>query len=78
MHAFIWAGTALGFVIGVIHALAIARPAIGTSPEQTARIVWRAVVTLVLWTVFGAYLLIFWLLGAVVMGLSAKPGPGQS
>ncbi len=70
MSDFLWVGTVLGAVLGLLHMLhtfatRLGRP--GLSPVKT---LWQGSWTWALWTLFGAYVLAFWLLGLVCLGVS--------
>ncbi len=69
MALFIWVGTALGLIAGCFHARQIFLQRIeqGTG---TLRALYYAAWTLALWSLFGAYLLAFWLLGAAGLMVS--------
>jgi len=70
MGTFIWIGSALGAVVGLLHGIYLYR-------QQTARLLandptrsraiglYYGLWAVVLWTIFGAYVLAFWILGAV-------------
>ena len=70
MGAFLWLGSGLGAVLGVLHGVYLYR-------RQTARAVASGVLSpravgfyyglwaFALWTLFGSYVLAFWVLGAV-------------
>ena len=70
MTAFLWIGTLLGASFGLLHGAWVARQQFAVSGDLT-RALWFALWTLVLWTVFGAYLLAFWLIGAAAYALSS-------
>jgi hypothetical protein len=59
VSAFLWAGSALGIVVGVLHGIDLWRRHGG------AKGLYCALWALALWTLFGAYVLAFWILGAV-------------
>jgi hypothetical protein len=59
---FLWIGAALGAVVGVIHGLWVFRRQSASGGPVGA--LYFALWTLVLWIVFGAYVLAFWILGA--------------
>ena len=70
MGAFLWLGSGLGAVLGVLHGVYLYR-------RQTARAVadgalspravgfYYGLWAFALWTLFGSYVLAFWVLGAV-------------
>ncbi len=75
MTAFLWAGGALGAVLGLIHGFHLFR-------QQAARNSHRGTIlsaaiglyyglwAVALWTLFGAYLLGFWILGCAGYAIS--------
>ena len=70
MIDFLWAGTVVGAVVGFLHMLytfatRLRRP--GLDPLKTF---WHGIWTWVLWTLFGAYVLAFWIVGVVCLGAS--------
>ncbi len=80
MVTFLWAGSALGAVLGFIHGIHLFR-------QQAARTAHRGPIhsmaiglyygvwTFALWTLFGAYVLGFWILGSAGYGISRlRPG----
>ena len=70
----LWAGSALGAVIGLLHAFylyrqgAASRMASGATQPAVTRgeAVYRALWAFVLWTAFGSYVLVLWIAGAVL------------
>lgn len=60
--ALLWIGTALGAVVGVFHGLWVFRRQ--AADAELGRAIYFALWTWVLWAVFGAYVLVFWILGA--------------
>jgi hypothetical protein len=70
MDIFLWIGSALGAVLGLLHGLYLYR-------RQTARVfvsgksgrritgLYYGLWTFALWTLFGSYILAFWILGSV-------------
>lgn len=75
MAAFLWAGSALGAVLGLFHGIHLFR-------QQAARNAHRGTVrsgaiglyygvwVFALWVLFGAYVLTFWILGAGGIAIS--------
>ena len=60
----LWVGTALGAVAGLLHAFHLyrrwaAQPGTGGTPAAIYRGAWA----LGLWTLFGTYLLVLWIIG---------------
>ena len=70
MSAFLWIGTALGALAGLCHAALVYRQQAAAPGGATGRGLYYSLWTVLLWTLFGAYLLAFWLLGLLGMGLS--------
>jgi len=70
MGIFLWIGSALGAAVGLLHGVYLYRQLVARAPanDPTGR---RAVGAyyglwaILLWTIFGAYVLAFWILGAV-------------
>lgn len=70
MDLFIWIGSAFGAVLGCLHGVYLyrkisARASAAGAPGIDVRGLYYAVWTFVLWTIFGSYVLAFWLVGAV-------------
>ncbi len=63
----VWAGTILGLTAGLIHAVQILRTQTslpgGNSPAMAS---YRAIWAIVLWTVFGGYLLLMWIVAVIL------------
>jgi len=70
MVEFLWIGSALGAVVGVLHGIYLYRqqsagaPANDSTGNRAAGL-YYGLWAFVLWTLFGAYVLAFWILGAV-------------
>ncbi|MEM7172701.1 MAG: hypothetical protein AAF530_21230 [Pseudomonadota bacterium] len=69
MTEFLWVGATIGTAIGFLHMLRTiltrwSQP--GLTPLKT---VWQAIWIWALWILFGAYVLAFWIMGAVCWGL---------
>lgn len=69
MSTFLTLGLFIGAIIGALHARSIYRDRIASS-AGTGEAVWFALWTFGLWTLFGAYLLALWILGAFGMAAS--------
>jgi len=67
---FLWIGAALGAIVGVCHGLWVFRRQAAEGGFGGA--VYFALWTLVLWIVFGAYVLAFWILGALGLAVSRR------
>jgi hypothetical protein len=75
MAQFLWLGSALGAVLGVLHGVHLyrqqaARVLTGGPGRRKAEGLYQGLWAFVLWTVFGAYVLAFWILGSVGLGVS--------
>jgi hypothetical protein len=78
MDQFLLLGTVLGAVLGALHAPLVFRQRIvdgGLSPAGAA---YFALWAFALWTLFGAYLLAFWLIGAAGMAASQVSSVGRT
>ena len=74
MTGFLWAGCALGALLGLVHGVSVyqriaPRPAAGRGPGGRLQGLYYGLWTFLLWTLFGAYVLAFWLLGVVAYPL---------
>lgn len=70
MDGFLWIGTSLGAIIGLFHMVYVFSTRLGRPGLSTPKTLIHGAATWALWTVFGAYVLAFWILGAVVLGVS--------
>jgi len=78
MGDFLLAGAILGALFGSIHAIHVYRQRVrdeGASPRQA---LYFAIWAVGLWTLFGAYLLAFWIIGAVGLGVSRLRGAAEA
>jgi len=71
---FLWIGSALGAVVGVLHGVYLYRQQSAGAPANSPtgkRVsgLYYGLWAFVLWTLFGAYVLAFWILGAVAWPL---------
>lgn len=66
MGDFIWYGTLLGTAEGFLHFLQTLASRLGKPGLSTIKTVWQALWTWALWTMFGAYVLAFWIIGLVL------------
>jgi len=78
MQEFLWAGTFLGAVFGLTHAVHIYRQQMTYRGAGPGGALYFALWTFALWTLFGAYLLVFWIIGAVGLGISRLRRPAGS
>lgn len=75
VEQFILLGSAIGAVLGALHGIDLyrgqaRRVLTGGRGDQRAKGLYYGLWTFALWTVFGAYVLGFWVLGSVGIGLS--------
>ena len=70
MSAFLWTGTILGALLGFLHMLHILASRLGNPDLPRGKTIWHGLWIWGLWTLFGAYVLAFWCLGLVLLGLS--------
>ena len=62
----LWTGTVLGALIGVVHAFHIYRSQSQIAgADSRAMALYRGFWAIVLWTLFGGYLLVMWVIGAI-------------
>ena len=75
----LWLGTIAGLVAGLVHAAHIlASQSSLPGSNSTLMAVYRAGWAVVLWTLLGSYLLVAWIVGAVLRAvLGRKSGQGQ-
>lgn len=78
MPGFFYLGAALGLVLGAFHAIYVYRRRIAAAPAEPLAAVYYAAWTLALWTLFGAYVLFFWLIGAAGMGIARLRRSGEA
>jgi len=73
MELFLWIGSALGAVLGLLHGAylyrQIAARAANGGTGLNIQGLYYGVWTFVLWTIFGSYVLALWLVGAVASSL---------
>lgn len=65
MDSFIWIGTTLGAALGLLHGTYVYRTISARTPGISPRGLYAAVWTVALWTLFGSYVLAFWLIGCI-------------
>lgn len=63
MDQFLFVGTILGAVFGALHAPLVYRNRIADEGATSLRAGYFAIWAFALWTLFGAYVLAFWLIG---------------
>jgi hypothetical protein len=74
MDQFLMLGTILGAVLGAFHAPIVYRQRIVDGDLSPAGAAYFALWAFALWTLFGAYLFAFWLIGAAGMAVSQVTG----
>ena len=70
MDLFLWIGSAIGAALGFLHGVYLyrkitARASAGGATGINVRGLYYAVWTFALWTLFGSYVLAFWLIGGI-------------
>jgi len=70
MTEFLWIGTGLGAALGILHAICVFRQQRTVAGRGVGTAAYFALWTVALWTLFGAYLLFFWILGATGLAVS--------
>lgn len=70
MTEFLWTGTVVGAVIGLLHMLHTFATQLGRPGLHPLKTLWQGVWTWGVWTLFGAYVLAFWIVGLICLGLS--------
>ena len=70
MDLFLWIGSAIGATLGFLHGVYLyrkitARASVGDATGINVRGLYYAVWTFALWTLFGSYVLAFWLVGSI-------------
>lgn len=73
----LWAGSALGAVIGLAHAIYLYRRRFAGPDTNGSAALYRGLWTFLLWTLFGSYLLVLWAVAVVVYSIR-KVIPGRS
>ncbi len=66
MMTVVWAGTVIGSVLGLVHAVYVFRLVADDSAAGQARAGYYAVWTFGLWLLLGSYVLVLWLVGVVL------------
>lgn len=72
MHEALLLGSLLGALVGAAHAPRVFQNRLNDGEASIASALYYAAWAFVLWTVFGAYILLFWLIGGVWMLLSRR------
>src|SRR5262249_48761620 len=63
MSSFLWIGTGLGAFFGLLHGTYLYRQHIALRSPATG--LYYGLWAFILWTLFGAYVLVFWILGLI-------------
>ena len=71
MEDLLWLGAGLGALLGVLHGVYLYRSLVadaraGGAPHSRAAALYYGLWAFVLWTLFGPYVLAFWVLGMLV------------
>lgn len=74
MSTFLLMGAVLGAAIGVLHAGYLYRDRVAHGHSSIGSAAWYAAWTAALWTLFGPYLLAFWIVGAVGLAFARLRG----
>ena len=69
MSEIFWIGTILGAALGGIHFIQTIATRLGKPGTNAIATFWQALWNWALWTLFGAYLLVFWTLGLALYAL---------
>ncbi len=70
MATLLWIGSLLGVVIGTLHAVYLYRRHVEQTPGDQAGAVYRGLWALGLWTLFGSYVLVLWIIGVIAYSVS--------
>ena len=68
MSDYFWVGAALGFVVGFINFLSIVSSRLGIAELSAQKTLWIGLWIWALWTIFGSYVLVFWIVGLILFG----------
>jgi hypothetical protein len=74
MSTFLWIGTGLGAFFGILHGAYIYRQQIAVHGRATG--FYYGIWAFALWTLFGAYVLLFWILGFILYSI-VRLAPGD-
>ena len=77
MSSFLWLGTMIGAAIGVVHAFHLYQQRQEVGGAGAGEAAWFALWAFAIWTLFGAYVLTFWALGAAGMAVWRLAGTGR-
>lgn len=70
MIDFLWTGTLIGAVVGFLHMLYVFATRLGRSELKPAKTLWQGIWTWAFWILFGAYVLTFWVVGLIGLGVT--------
>jgi hypothetical protein len=73
MSSFLWIGTGLGAFFGILHGAYLYRQQIAVRGRAAG--LYYGIWAFALWTLFGAYVLVFWILGFIVYSI-VRLAPG--
>ncbi len=69
MSLLLWVGTISGAAIGLAHAIYLWRVSMQEANSRSTAI-YRGVWAIGLWTLFGTYVLVLWIVGVIAYGLA--------
>ena len=69
MSLLLWVGTLFGAAIGLAHAIYLWRVSLQEADSRGTAF-YRGVWAIGLWTIFGTYVLVLWILGVIAYGLA--------
>ena len=68
MTYLLWTGAFVGLVIGFFNMLNVVSTRLGQPGLKPIKTLWQGLWIWLLWTVFGAYVLVFWIAGLLLLG----------
>lgn len=69
MSSLLWVGTVFGAAIGLAHAVYLWRVSLQETDSRSIAL-YRGVWAIGLWTIFGTYVLVLWIIGVIAYGLT--------
>lgn len=78
MSEFLALGALIGALIGLLHMLHTMMARLGQPGLDPLKTCWQGLWTWGLWTLFGAYVLAFWVLGAICLAASRLLSLGRA
>lgn len=78
MNEFLLFGTALGAAVGILHGLHVYRMQAARADGGPFRGAYYALWTFALWSLFGSYVLAFWLLGGLLRLATGSKAPPRT